>query len=246
MIESPELIILFRLLTAHLIADFLLQPFGWIQNKSEGIRSRALYYHIAVVGILTWLFLWDPTEIVVPAIVMVTHFFIDWWKSSKKSTVGTFLADQAAHMTVIILVWILYTGMAGETANWIRQLFSSINFWIVLVSYLLVSWPSGYLVAEMTKKWQDEIIPDGARESTGLKNAGLWIGLSERFIILTFILLNQYGAIGFLIAAKSVFRFSGRMEGDRDRKETEYILIGTLISFILSIITGSAALALLS
>ena len=59
----------------------------------------------------------------------------------------------------------------------------------------------------------------------------------ERFLTLTFILLNQYAAIGFLLAAKSVFRF-GELKNPTDRKKTEYILIGTLLSFALTIIVG--------
>jgi hypothetical protein len=57
-------------------------------------------------------------------------------------------------------------------------------------------------------------------------------------------LINQLGAIGFLIAAKSVFRF-GDLRAETDRKRTEYILIGTLISFTLTIAVGLLAKALL-
>ena len=50
-------------------------------------------------------------------------------------------------------------------------------------------------------------------------------------------LLNQLAAIGFLIAAKSILRY-----GDKDskgaRKQTEYVLIGTLLSFTMAIIIG--------
>ncbi|MFO7902720.1 MAG: hypothetical protein R6U98_08675, partial [Pirellulaceae bacterium] len=41
----------------------------------------------------------------------------------------------------------------------------------------------------------------------GLFRAGLWIGRLERVLILTFFLLQRFEAIGFLIAAKSIFRF---------------------------------------
>ena len=43
--------------------------------------------------------------------------------------------------------------------------------------------------------------------------------------------------VGFLIAAKSVFRF-GDLSKAKDRKLTEYILIGTLLSFGLAILFG--------
>jgi hypothetical protein len=42
--------------------------------------------------------------------------------------------------------------------------------------------------------------------------------------------------VGFILAAKSIFRF-GDLTNSRDRNLTEYVLIGTLLSF------GSALLA---
>ncbi len=70
-----------------------------------------------------------------------------------------------------------------------------------------------------------------------LKDAGKWIGIIERILVLTFTLAGKYEAIGFLLAAKSVFRF-GDLKEAKDRKRTEYILIGTLLSFTISIMLG--------
>jgi uncharacterized membrane protein YidH (DUF202 family) len=54
-------------------------------------------------------------------------------------------------------------------------------------------------------------------------------------IILLFVLLNQYSAIGLLVAAKGIIRFN---EKDRQETKTEYLVIGTLMSIVLAIITG--------
>ena len=43
--------------------------------------------------------------------------------------------------------------------------------------------------------------------------------------------------VGFLLAGKSIFRF-GDLTRAKDRKLTEYILIGTFLSFLIAIITG--------
>jgi hypothetical protein len=59
-----------------------------------------------------------------------------------------------------------------------------------------------------------------------------------------FVITGKWEAIGFLLAAKSVFRF-GDLRKSKDRKLTEYILIGTLISFGISILTGLAVVWLL-
>ncbi len=67
----------------------------------------------------------------------------------------------------------------------------------------------------------------------------------ERLLVFSFILLNQWEAIGFLLAAKSVFRF-GDLTNAKDRQLTEYILIGTLLSFGIAIIISLTYLKLLS
>ena len=74
-------------------------------------------------------------------------------------------------------------------------------------------------------------------ENDSLKNAGKYIGILERLFVFGFILLNQWQAIGLLITAKSVFRFSDLTKA-KDRRLTEYILIGTLLSFGLAICMG--------
>jgi len=64
-----------------------------------------------------------------------------------------------------------------------------------------------------------------------LPNVGKLIGLAERTITLTLVLLGQFEAIGFLIAAKSILRYGEKTQ------QTEYVLIGTLLSFGIAIIS---------
>ncbi|MCT8250092.1 hypothetical protein [Proteus faecis] len=86
----------------------------------------------------------------------------------------------------------------------------------------------------LLKKWTPIAV-----EGSILVSAGQSIGYLERTLILTFILLNQFVAIGFLLAAKSIFRF-GELQNDQDKKLTEYVMLGTLISFSISIFIGLA------
>ena len=89
------------------------------------------------------------------------------------------------------------------------------------------------LISFATKQWRKDIPED--REI--LYKAGRWIGIIERVLILSFVFIQQFGAIGFLLAAKSVFRF-GDLKDGHDKGHTEYVLIGTLLSFGLTILTG--------
>jgi hypothetical protein len=77
-----------------------------------------------------------------------------------------------------------------------------------------------------------------------LNNAGKYIGMLERLFVFVFVITGHWEGIGFLLAAKSVFRF-GDLKESRDRKLTEYILIGTLISFGIAIGVGMVVLKLI-
>jgi len=63
---------------------------------------------------------------------------------------------------------------------------------------------------------------------------GRTIGALERALALTLVLLGEYAAIGWIIAAKSLARFKAL----EDREFAEYFLIGTLASFLLALVAG--------
>jgi len=70
---------------------------------------------------------------------------------------------------------------------------------------------------------------------------GRAIGALERALALTLVLLGEYGAVGWIIAAKSLARFKALEE----REFAEYFLIGTLASFLLAVLAGVGLRALL-
>ena len=67
--------------------------------------------------------------------------------------------------------------------------------------------------------------------------AGQSIGMIERVLLLSFILLDQFAGLGFLLAAKSVFRF-GDLSASKDKKLTEYVMLGTLLSVSVTLFVG--------
>jgi hypothetical protein len=73
--------------------------------------------------------------------------------------------------------------------------------------------------------------------------SSFWIPL--RTLVLTFVLFGQFQAIGFLIAAKSILRF-GDKNGNNPSKQTEYVLIGTLLSFTMALFIGILVKKLIS
>jgi hypothetical protein len=229
-----ELTILLRLFLAHLLGDFLLQPAKWVKAKNtKREKAPEMYYHVLVVTSLTYLFLWDWGHWYLPLIIMVSHLLIDIWKSCRAPIFAYFLVDQLLHALVIVIVWTVFYFDTETILTWIPRYLNSVHFWILIIAYYLVTGPLGIAIGSATAKWQKE----AGMDTAGLDKAGMWIGRCERVLVLTFIIINQYTALGFLMAAKSILRF-GDAE-DRAQKKTEYILVGTLMSFASAAIIGA-------
>jgi hypothetical protein len=77
------------------------------------------------------------------------------------------------------------------------------------------------------------------KPDAGLPAGGAYIGVLERGLIFLFVMIGQFAAIGFLIAAKSVLRFQAM----RERAASEYVIIGTMASFGWAIAAALAAKA---
>jgi hypothetical protein len=58
--------------------------------------------------------------------------------------------------------------------------------------------------------------------------------LLERLIIVIFLSINQYSAIGLVLTAKSIARYD---RISKDQAFAEYYLLGTLLSSIMVIVT---------
>ncbi len=64
----------------------------------------------------------------------------------------------------------------------------------------------------------------------GLPDGGRYIGWLERTLVMLFVLSGYPQGIGFLIATKSILRF-GDIKNWHQRAATEYVIIGTFLSF---------------
>jgi len=234
------MMILLRLIMAHLLGDFLLQPAKWVEAKiRKKEKAPQMYYHVLVITALTYLFLWDWTHWYLPLIIMASHLLIDIWKSYRTNIFPYFFLDQFFHLLVIIAIWTIFYSGNNAVFAWIPGCLNSAHFWILITAYYFVTGPLGIAIGSATRKWQKEAGMDKA----GLEKAGIWIGRCERVLVLTFIITNQYTALGFLMAAKSILRFK---DGEHAQKKTEYILVGTLISFASAAVVGTVVSYLLN
>lgn len=96
---------------------------------------------------------------------------------------------------------------------------------IVLGGAIVTVWIGGFVVEKIVSPYANQLDKD-----SGLKAGGRVIGYCERLLIYVFVLAGAPSTIGFLVTAKSLFRF-GEVTGDQKRRHTEYIIVGTLVSF---------------
>ncbi|MBO6572591.1 DUF3307 domain-containing protein [bacterium] len=228
-------ILALKLIIAHLIGDFTFQPDKWVKDKKQKKqKSKFLYLHLGVHALALLVLLeleWNYWFIFVT--IILSHFLIDLIKlklDGKISPRLLFVTDQLAHFSIIAA---LVYGYEPFQIN--LSILYSYESLILILSLLSLTYVSAIVMKMIMSTW--EIEEDNLKNS--LQSAGKYIGILERLFVFGFILLDQWQAIGLLIAAKSVFRF-GDLSRAKDRKLTEYILIGTLLSFGLAITIGVA------
>ncbi len=240
MISDNLLPIFIPLIAAHFVADFLIQTDESIQKKN---KVWFLIRHGLIVGIISYLFLGILTAWDIALGIIISHILLDAWKCSTKkgTTLTRFVIDQLSHIFILFLFSAAaggykYLGYSGIWTSLLGPAF--LKFLALITGGILCIYAVSFLVEMVLGSLG--LDKDQAQESD-IKEGGKIIGYLERSLIFLFILVDYPAGIGFLIAAKSIFRFGELTSPDR-RKQAEYIIIGTL----LSILFGTAAAYLTS
>lgn len=215
---------LLALLAAHLVADFVLQT-DWVIARKR--RWWGMTLHIAGVAAMTFLAIgrFDPTVL---ALIVGSHLVMDLIKTFlMKDDIWSFLFDQAVHLAAIALAVFLFPDTVAH--GWWGGLPADQQnaYYTVMVglSALVLVVPAGGIV---TGKLMAPLAGHGGDD--GLPKAGQYIGWLERGLILLLVLIGQPEGVGLLLAAKSILRFSD-VNNTHLRAHTEYVILGTLLSF---------------
>lgn len=236
------------LFAAHLLGDFVLQTRSDVQNK---LMPGVFFKHIFILTALSYLLcgLWDNWFI--PAGILLSHLMLDYTKEkffvkkefSHRKRFAVFLTDQSLHILSVVLIahyTLVYFTAPGQQIYWIDKFdMSYITILIILSGTVLITRTGGIIIDIFAEPYLQQMQSTGSEPKLyrGFKNGGRIIGYLERLIIFIFILTGNLAGIGFLIAAKSIFRF-GEISRPENRMETEYIIIGTLYSFSWAILIG--------
>ncbi|HEY7564016.1 MAG TPA: hypothetical protein VIA81_03745 [Acidimicrobiia bacterium] len=103
---------------------------------------------------------------------------------------------------------------------------------LVIVAAAVLITPSNQLVRWILKRARGVALPEAA-------GAGRWIGGMERLLIFILVIIGEPGAASLVAAAKSLLRFP-EITGDHSRISPEYVLVGSLASWLLAFAVGAA------
>jgi hypothetical protein len=248
---------------AHLLTDFLFQTREMVDAKKRGtvpgyLAHGGIYYVITVL----------VTAATIPGVLfsgryqagfvglVAIHLLIDIAKISLTGSgrvrdgATAFVADQALHLLTVwaAACWISGTPVWTGGSALLDRARNAPDIMLLLgIVYILVVFAGGYLIRYLTKSFLDGV--KLTNETTPqLRNAGMYIGWLERFVILTAVLLQSPATIGLVLTAKSIVRYP-QIDSPGF---AEYFLVGTLLSlieamvgglFLLHLMHGAAAMA---
>jgi len=221
---------------AHLLADFHFQPQKWCDKKDSNLISKAHFYHILIVFLCSWAFSLTISFWWGALCITFAHFLLDILKGilfrKNKCRKQLFFIDQFLHFIIISFIVCLFSGC--KTILFPVPI--SLNLIFILFALILCTKPSNVFIRKYIEASGIKIANNDKKDEekdNSLLKAGRVIGSLERILSFVLILINQFAAVGFIIAAKTLLRFK-----DTDTAKTEYLLIGSFLSFGIAILLG--------
>lgn len=228
------------LMLGHILGDFYFQ-------KGKGVLEKEIKYIGVVKHSLEYLLIMVILTIPVLGLDMflaaiyasIFHWLIDTikyvllMKKKINNNYKTFVFAQFAHIiSILILAYIMMEwNFQCLELNIIKNISDMFNFdmmyitkWILKI--LLIHSPANIFIQKILVDYR----PQSQNEEniiTTDKKAGRMIGTIERLIMLILLDVNQYGALGLVLTAKSIARYE---KITKDEMFAEYYLLGTLIS----------------
>lgn len=230
---APATTLLVLLVAGHVLGDFVLQTERMVTGKRDW---RWMGTHVALVAAAQaaalFPFLSSGTLVVALAIA-VSHGAIDAVKvrvAESPARLGPFALDQAAHGLSLIGGWLLLLHVFRPTPLGPMDgapLSSVEDIGLLVAAYAFIGNGGSAIVRGLLGSFEV-----GTEEE--VRGTGRVIGILERLLALTLVLLGEWGTLGLVLAAKSIARFK-ELE---DRSFSEYYLIGTLASLLVAVGAG--------
>lgn len=232
------------LLIIHILCDFYFQTEKMAKIKREKIQgvlqhsiiyfgSSAILIYMVMPGLPIYCFL---SVAISHMLIDVAKYYLYHSKSFKtkeriwNETIA-FILDQLMHIVIINLVTyfirnldmhILYRTSICQVLNIWEIPETLLIVWFIKI--LLIHKPANIFIANILSSYAPVTKNDSTIDD---KKAGRFIGTLERFILVIFMSMKQYAAIGLVLTAKSIARYD---KISKDQEFSEYYLLGTLLS----------------
>lgn len=240
------------LLLAHVIGDFYFQTTNMSMRKDSRMKwvlLHSLLYWLSILFVLCSIM--SLNILLIGTAAAASHALIDGFKylfvkkirSRGEITAGRerniFFADQLLH--IICLIFIAYFAVIRNIpfrfSAPILGFFDIIKIDAFAFTYwaaalLIIHKPANIFISRILTVYRPDNKDDTNKKDN---NAGRFIGTIERIIILIFLSIGQYAAIGLVLTAKSIARYD---KISKEKDFAEYYLIGTLISTLVVIVVS--------
>lgn len=228
--------LLIRILIALILGLVISKP----ANKILGERSRLQFVTRGIITSILTLILTLHLELTgavsAPylAITIARHWASIKWQSKK----AHFAFLEVVLMALAaVLAWGLFSPGFDQLRQAICKAVFDYKFSLFILGYLAMLWPASSVVKFCLQGIAATTLASSPSDPAGpdAERGGRMIGMFERLIIITLVFLSEYAAIGFLITGKSIIRFAQTNEKIR----SEYVLLGTMVSYAIAILTGA-------
>ncbi|MCH5281909.1 MAG: DUF3307 domain-containing protein [Lachnospiraceae bacterium] len=232
------------ILLGHIIGDFYVQTDKLAEKKKNSIKYMLIHclIYTIVVGIGFYELSREIVKtLIILGLIFLSHLIIDLIKRKCNKKVVKyeyiiFLIDQVIHIMILLLI--VYIAKLQINNNLMLDALN-MKTCVVVASAVLVCWKPASIFVSLVFKIIPETIEQVGQtmkankkaETEGIK-IGSWIGILEREIIFILGLMGQFGAIGFVLTAKSLARFK-QLES---KSFAEKYLVGTLLSAFIAIV----------
>lgn len=238
----------------HLLGDFYLQNDKIAEKKKQKFQMlfvhcflyflSILFVSLVIIPIRQWGML-----CVASLCISITHGIVDYIKGKTEYNNSVcrekkhmmFLADQIVHILILYIaakLFPLYISDGGIAFGFYSK--ESVERILLPLISVLVCWkPASVFIVVIFRMLSSPIAEENSCKNNLLRKEegktevriGSWIGILEREIILLLGLMNQFGAIGFVLTAKSLARYK-QLE---NQEFAEKYLVGTLMSSMISL-----------
>lgn len=247
------------LLLSHVVGDFYLQSKEGVRKKEKNYLFTLLHCLVYALPAALILLLYSNKNWVVYFFAFaIAHWAIDSikfvfiqiaGKHNKIKVMPTesilrfnpvFFLDQAAHISSILVLSLLFLRANGDAAVPLETMrilhidadmfYKAVKAVLILAIILKPVSITFYKIMNADKVAMVKN-PENVNQEE-IKGSGAAIGYLERSIILLLLLLGEYEAIGLVIAAKSIARFNSNIKAEFYIIGTFYGVVSTLIPFI--------------